>query len=213
MALNVTHRTLKRKADLEKDHPELLDFEHFSEKTVWDNFRNGSNEAYSYMYIKFFPVLYNYGRQFTSDTTLVKDAIQDLFVELWKNKERLSSTDSIKYYLLSSTRRRIFRSIKRLKNLKRGDDQEVFGIVMPIEAQIIADQSEKEKVLKVREAVNKLTPQQREVIFLSFYENLSHDQIAKMLSIEVKTVYNLMGKAIHGLRKIIASILVLLLLA
>ena len=97
-----------------------------------------------------------------------------------------------------------------LKRYQRNANSEIFGIVMPIEAQIIASQDAKEQVLKIREAVNNLTPKQREVIFLMFYENLSHRQIAEMLSVEIKTVYNLLSKAIHGLKEIIAVLLILM---
>ena len=210
MALNVSHRALDKRVNLQEDHPHLADFESLPEKTVWDHFRNGSDEAYSFIYVKFFPVLYNYGRQFTDDVAVVKDAIQDLFVDIWNNRENLSGTDSIKFYLLAATRRRIVKSEGMLKRYQRNANSEIFGIVMPIEAQIIASQDAKEQVLKIREAVNNLTPKQREVIFLMFYENLSHRQIAEMLSVEIKTVYNLLSKAIHGLKEIIAVLLILM---
>lgn len=209
MTLNVTHRAPQKRIDLKNDYPYLADFENLPEKTVWDHFRNGSEEAYSFIYITFFPVLYNYGRQFTHDTALVKDALQDLFIHLWKRKEHLSPTDSIKFYLLAATRRRIIKLTGKLNVLSGNTDPEVFGMVMPIEAQIIADQNAKEQVLRVREAVNRLTPKQREVIFLMFYENLSHEQIAKILSLETKTIYNLLYKAIKGLKEIMGSLLLL----
>lgn len=210
MALNVSHRALDKRVNLQEDHPNLADFESLPEKTVWDHFRNGSDEAYSFIYVKFFSVLYNYGRQFTDDAAVVKDAIQDLFVDLWNSRENLSGTDSIKFYLLAATRRRIVKSDGMLKQYQRNANSEIFGIVMPIEAQIIANQDAKEQVLKVREAVNNLTPKQREVIFLMFYENLSHQQIAEILSLETKTVYNLFGKAINRLKKIIGTLLILM---
>ena len=210
MTLNVSHRALDRGVNFREDHSHLADFESLSEKTVWDHFRNGSDDAYSFIYVKFFPVLYNYGRQFTSDEAVVKDAIQDLFVDLWNSREHLSGTDSIKFYLLAATRRRIVKSDGMLKRYQRNANSEIFGIVMPIEAQIIASQDAKEQVLKIREAVNNLTPKQREVIFLMFYENLSHRQIAEMLSIEIKTVYNLLSKAIQGLKEIIVILLILI---
>lgn len=209
MTLNVTHRALRKRVNLKEDHPHLADFENLPEKMIWDHFRNGSEEAFSFIYVKFFPVLYNYGRQFTNNTALVKDALQDLFIDLWKRKEHLSGTDSIKFYLLAASRRRIIKLTGKLKVLNGDTHSEVFGIVMPIEAQIIADQQAKEQVLLVREAVNRLTPKQREVIFLMFYENLSHQQIAKMLSLETKTIYNLVYKAIKGLKEIIGPLLVL----
>ena len=76
---------------------------------------------------------------------------------------------------------------------------------MPLEYQIIEELKEKEKILKLRRAVNALTPQQREVIFLTFYENLSQEQVASVLSVEIKTVRNLLWKSIKALRSLIAT--------
>ncbi len=208
MPLNVSHSALDKRVDLKKDHPLLADFESLPEKTVWDHFRNGSDEAYSFIYIKFFPVLYNYGRQFTADTALVKDAIHDVFVNIWNRKEHLSPTDSVRFYLLASIRRRIVKSVGKLKKNDRNRSR-TFEIVMPIEAQIIAHQNEKEQILKVREAVNRLTPRQREVVFLMFYEDLTHKQIAQMLSLETKTIYNLLSKAMIALKKVMGPLVIL----
>lgn len=52
-------------------------------------------------------MLYRYGFQYTKDKALIKDAIQDLFVELRQKRKRLSHTTSIKLYLYKSIRRKI----------------------------------------------------------------------------------------------------------
>ncbi len=42
---------------------------------------------------------YNYGYHLVSEAALVKDAMQDLFADLWRTRRNLSDTTSIKYYL------------------------------------------------------------------------------------------------------------------
>ena len=101
MALEITYRNDHSPVA----HPAKQDtgfahsFENLSEKQLWQLFKNGSEDAYAFIYHKYFHVLYNYGRQFSDSKEGVKDCIQDLFVEIWDRKENLGDTDSIKFYL------------------------------------------------------------------------------------------------------------------
>lgn len=188
--------------------------EKFSEKEIWMNFKNGSREAFAFMYESHFFQLFNYGRQFCTNKELVKDCIQELFVELWNKRKNLGETDAIKFYLFKSLKRKIIRKLSQHPNLSAHSqalDKNIFEIVLPIENELIAEQDEQERKQKIRNAVNKLSAQQREVIFLMFYENLSYDQIAELLSVKTKTVRNLLGKAIQSLKNKLLFILFFLL--
>ena len=51
-----------------------------SDKELWIDFLSGEKEAFKTIYEKYFPELFNYGCYFLDDEDLVKDCIQDLFV-------------------------------------------------------------------------------------------------------------------------------------
>ena len=53
------------------------------------------DRAVSYIYSEYFPILYRYGMKFSVDNFLWKDTIQDLFVDLIKNRETLGDYDNI----------------------------------------------------------------------------------------------------------------------
>jgi RNA polymerase sigma-70 factor (ECF subfamily) len=59
----------------------------FSEEQIWKAFKDGSDEALSFIYYQYAPKLYNYGRQFCAEDQ-VKDAIQDLFCEMIQSRGR-----------------------------------------------------------------------------------------------------------------------------
>ncbi|MDF9796429.1 RNA polymerase sigma factor (sigma-70 family) [Catalinimonas alkaloidigena] len=173
---------------------------------LWKELKAGSEEAYAFIYHHYFFVLYNYGRQFCDSKERVKDCIQDLFVSIWDKKERLSDTDSIKFYLFKSLKREILRKKPGLPSINLENkilEKSDFEMVLSLEHHLIAREEEKERLYQIRGAVNALSDQQREVIFLLFYENLSQQQTAELLSIKVKTVRNLLWKATCALRKIV----------
>jgi len=84
-----------------------------SDKQLWKTFKAGGKTDFAQIYEKHAAVLYNYGRHIRTDQALVKDCIQELFIDIWKNRKTLGATDSIKFYLLKSLRRKIIYEAKK----------------------------------------------------------------------------------------------------
>lgn len=63
------------------------------EAAIWEAFKMGNESAFIFIYETYFDPLFIYGNQFTNNEDLVKDAIQDLFVEVRKNRRKLGRTD------------------------------------------------------------------------------------------------------------------------
>ena len=51
---------------------------------LWELFSEGKEIAFSHIYGTHFEGLFQYGCQFTKNESLVEDALQDMFIELWK---------------------------------------------------------------------------------------------------------------------------------
>jgi hypothetical protein len=83
------------------------DPEKILEGEIWQNFKDGEEKAFIWIYKTYFDTLYNYGRQFDLDTEFVKDQIQDLFIYIRNNRKQLADVKSIKFYLFKSLRKKI----------------------------------------------------------------------------------------------------------
>jgi RNA polymerase sigma factor (sigma-70 family) len=183
---------------------------------VWGSFLKGNKQAYAYIYQSYFSKLYNYGRKFSTDTELIKDCIQDLFTKLWRNKEHLGHTTSIKNYLFTSFRRILIERIVQHKGLATDEaltESYNFEITCSYESLLIEDQQDQERKEELSKAIQALTGRQREAIFLKFYENLSYEEVSVIMSISTKATYKIVGKAIAALRESVKKIYFLLLLS
>lgn len=181
------------------DEQELPDYE------IWNLFRSGSDSAFNHIYQKYFDKLYNYGCQFTQDTSLVEDALQDLFIELKRRCEHLSPTDKILPYLYSAFRRKMIRFRANLSRFKELDSADSFLIVAGTDEFIINNEEEKENHLRLQKALNELPENYREIIYLFYYENLSYEEIRAIQGFtNIKSARNLLYKAVNSLRKLIA---------
>lgn len=172
---------------------------------IWQRFKKGDEKAFSYLFDTYHLQLFEYGCRFTPDEHLVRDSIQDLFFELARKKEKLTSTDNILFYLLKSLRQRIFANLRKAKSNQAELKEELldeFRLNYSTEVDVV----EKELRLdQLAEAINELPPRQKETIYLKFYKNLSNSEVAEVMQISYQSVGNNIQKAIHKLKNLLES--------
>lgn len=169
------------------------------DNSLWKQFQEGDLEAYAVIYKKYFFVLYQYGRKITVDENLVKDCVQDLFIKIWNNRERLSETTSVKYYLFTCLRNKLLDHLrsnqhKHEASLTSIDDKMIADIIVPD----LGEDYRKEKVLK---AINNLSEYQQQLLKLKFTEERTNKEISEALGITMQSVYNAVFKTLRIIRK------------
>lgn len=167
-----------------------------NDKELWNRFKQGDEDALKIIYYSHFKNLYNYGRKFSSDQGLVEDCIQNLYVDLINKKEKLGDTDNIKLYLLKSVKRRIIRKLQNEKHIDKLD----FSLFDVVETEMSSTDNEKLSD-KLRSAIDTLSSQQREIIYLKYFNFLGNKEIAEVLDINYQTVRNVLVTALKKLRK------------
>ncbi len=181
---------------------------------LWDLLRIGNETAFEELYRRYFQVLFSYGKRLLNDEDVVKDAIQDLFVDIWRTHKYLNQAQSVKFYLISSLRRKIHRSLK--PDYLLGDDWEnVNEQLLPVHPSVEKDFTQIEEDYLNKEKVNswliKLPERQNEALVLRYFHNFEYAEIAQILDIKEQTARNLVQKAIILLRKMAISLIITLL--
>lgn len=183
---------------------------------LWNSLRQGSREAYEVIYRKHIDRLYNYGMYVFMDNKLVEDAAHDVFVTLWRRREHLGETRSIRFYLCRALKNNIVRKLKTKERLSaRYSLPEDFALdhIESPEFELIARQLSKETSETLSRAIDSLPEKQREIIIYRFYNNLSSQEISLRMSIGLDSTYTLLSRALRELRKNIKDLYLLLLLA
>lgn len=170
---------------------------------LWRDFRQGSKEAFEALYHRHADHLYNYGVHTFMDKALVEDAIQDLFLDLWRRKEFLGETDSVRFYLFKSLKRNIARKIKIYEKL---DEKLLSGFMDEqhsdsAEAAVITNESFRRRSEILDRAIRFLPERQRAIIVYRFYQDLTPAEIASLMSLSIDSTYTLLSRAVHTLRK------------
>tara|TARA_B100001245_G_scaffold232068_1_gene213744 strand:- start:816 stop:1490 length:675 start_codon:yes stop_codon:yes gene_type:complete len=177
-----------------------------SEDLIWERFKSGNETALTYIYRTYSNTLFNYGCQFVDDRDLVRDTLQDLFIDLINSRERLGATSSIKFYLMKSFRNKLVKAIKKSQRRREVEDdssKDSFLVTISAEARWINGQLDQRKEKLIQDSLNQLPALQREALVLYFFEGLKYEQIAEMLGIKVKSSRALIYRSTESLGKIL----------
>ncbi len=153
------------------------------------------------VYQEYFPLLFNYGIQIAGNRALVKDAIQDLFIELRTKLALLQAARSVKAYLYTALRRKLVKMTAEEGKYLHLSDQTSFEVVIPYESSLVARQAGDEQRARLAIAFETLTRRQKEAVYLKFYEALSYEEVAATMQLEdVKSARNIIYKAIRAMK-------------
>jgi RNA polymerase sigma factor (sigma-70 family) len=171
---------------------------------LWSNVIRGNPDAFLSLYESNYQSLFSYGFSLSADRELIKDCIQEMFIEIWKTRATMNhKVTNTRSYLFTWLRRKIFRELSRLNSEKNKEGlfENSLSNILPYEDLLIAFQQNEEDRCNLRSCLKNLSRGQMEVIRLKFFENLSYAEIATKTSLSVRTVYNLIYEALGNLKK------------
>src|SRR3954468_11928118 len=127
----------------------------------------------------------------------VDDASQDVWMDVFRDLKSLVDPGAFVPWMYRIARNRAFRVLRR-SNLPTSAIDDV--AMTQADEQ---DQFDVEDVEQVRKALDDLVPEHREVLLLRFIEDMSYDDIARVVQIPVGTVRSRIHNAKRTLRRII----------
>lgn len=172
-----------------------------SDEVLWTKLRRGNKVALRALFLRYHDSLFQYGLSICSTRPLIKDCLQELFFQLWKKRETLSKVQKVKGYLWIAFRRRLMRKLK--EENKNGSITEQYlpeRKKISVERTIIQKEQQANRHKLLHKVLNILSPREREVLFLKYFEGMSYSEIEEIMGIEYQTARNYIYRAISRLR-------------
>ncbi|MGP1477100.1 MAG: RNA polymerase sigma factor [Phocaeicola sp.] len=167
----------------------------------WEQFVSGDDNAFAWIYAAYVQRLFHYGVCFCPDKELVKDCIQSLFTDLFKNRFQTNQPKNIKVYLFSALKNNLFKEIQR-KQMREGITDDIhFSLDLSAEEQYIADEKYLLEKKKVSQLLSLLTPRQKEIIYFRFIQEMSMDEICSIMNLNYQSAQNLIQRSLNKLRE------------
>ena len=138
----------------------------------------------------------------TQDLDLAEDILQDSFVKLWENCEKVNY-DKSKSYLFTVANNLFLNIVKHKKVILKHHQQSTSKTNLETPEYIMM---EKEFLIKIEAAISMLPEKQKEVFLMNRIEKKKYKEIALILDISVKTVEKRMHFALKTMRKKIGNV-------
>lgn len=148
-----------------------------SDEELADAFRSGDDGAFSILYERYRRTLYVFGERMLGSAEAAADLVQDTFLGIYERRHELQSLRSFRGWLFTVGRNRCLTLLRQQKTRGRlgaSADSE------PQEKEPPALLESAEESRLVQRALAEMPPEQREVLVLREYQELSYREIAEI---------------------------------
>ncbi|PHN05935.1 RNA polymerase sigma-70 factor [Flavilitoribacter nigricans] len=169
-------------------------------RAIISRLKNSDISAFDDIYRAYASRLFGFALNLVKSQKDAEGIVQEVFLKLWKNREKIDLHTSFDSYLFTITYNTVVSLLR-----KRSSEKKYIDYVQSIQIPRVADSSVDELEWRelqdqVNSIVDQLPARQQEVFRLSREEGMTHAEIAEALNISINTVENHMGRALKFIR-------------
>ena len=165
------------------------------------------------LFMTFYPTLSAFCAKYVKDKDIVRDIIQDIFLTVWENRNKLDFSTPLHSYLLKLSHNNCINYLEHLK-VENKYRQILAKKLMEMETgyddlfdQLVADTIQKQ----IEKTVVQFPVQCRDIFRKSRYKGMTNQEIAEDLNISIRTVETQIYRALKILKKTLFQMLMFLL--
>ena len=168
---------------------------HTDDKALIEAFQAGDDFAFVSLYNRYKGPIFTYCLKMLLDRDLAQDVMQETFLRIYENRDRLLNTNSFRAWTFTIARNQCLNQF-RLSN-KHVQLDEAFAASLPLAAAQSQEATleKSEQVALVNHFLGRLKPEYREVIVLREYQNMTYDEIAAVTRSTLSAVKSRLFKA------------------
>ncbi len=170
------------------------------------SFQEGNTRAFDALLDRHQERIYNTILFMVKDSYLAEDLIQEIFIKIIDNLKQRKYNEEGKFlpWALRISHNFCvdhFRKVKRTPTIKTSDDQDLFEVINHSDHSADYKMTRKQTHQDIQQLVDLLPEEQREIIVLRHYANLSFKEIATMTNCSINTALGRMRYGLINLRK------------
>lgn len=182
------------------------------ESDILNKLRNNDKDSLGKLFFFYYKPLLIFANKFVNEDN-AKDIIQDCFLDLWHNRNKIKITTSIQAYLFTIVKNRCYKYLK--ENLQKAGKSANVNLQLKQKELLYYINSEKSILeFDVKDRIEKVInhlPEKCCIIFKeSRFNGQSNKEIARKYGISIKAVEKQITKALKLFREEFRDILILL---
>lgn len=199
MSLQTATRTVLRSRARSSER----DLAHVSDEALLSLIAGSDEDALAELYDRFGGVAYGLALRILRDEALAQDAVQEAFLTVWRTADRfLAERAQARTWVLTIVHRRTVDLLRR-EDRRRSDSLE--GAPEPAAPERVDEEATVRFERRiVQQALQQLTPEQREALELGYYGGMSQSELAERLGVPLGTIKSRMFSGLSRLRELLA---------
>ena len=170
----------------------------------------GSSKAFRALYSHWEPTLSSFIFQVTRSKVITAEIVQDVFLKIWMTRESLVDVKDFKAYLFVISKNRAINALKKsLADLER---MKKYASEVPFNEQPEDEDNDQLPFTLIDEAIDQLSPRQKEIFLLHRHERYSYREISEQLGINKESVKTHLSLAIKSIKNHIETKIALIIL-
>jgi RNA polymerase sigma-70 factor (ECF subfamily) len=159
--------------------------------------REGNESAMAVLFDRYSKVVYSVALRVLRDPASAEDVLQEVFMQIWRNPDGFVATrGSLGGWLAVVARNRSIDTLRRKRPTEQVDDMSLASNYD------LANEAERNSLMeKARTMIYKLPVEQRKTLEMSFFDGLTHSEIAEITGDPLGTVKTRIRSALISLRK------------
>lgn len=157
-----------------------------------------SNRIFESLFRSNFKDLIRFVYGYVNDTEVAKDIVHDVFLTVWRNREKLDDSYPMRPYLFTLCRNSALDYLKHLRVVSM-NEQGLSRFFQEVADDREADVYEK-RLVRMKEKLADLPEKQREVLLKCFVEGKKYKQAADEMNISVNSVKTHISRGLQYLR-------------
>lgn len=171
-----------------------------SEKEVLVKIAGGDRHAFNLLFKHYHKYVHAFSRKITHSDSLAIEVVQDIFLKIWLNREKLVNVDSFGAYLNRLVRNHCFNVLRQLAQEKKSGAIHLKDVT-DVDRSTIEQLDYRETESILNEAIEMLSPQQRMVYMLCHQQGHKYEEAAEKMNISHQTVHAYMKDALRKIRE------------
>ena len=185
----------------------LMSYTHFSDKELIERYQEGCVACFEVLLERYKSKVYSYIMMLAKDKLLAEDLFQDTFVKIIRTIKADLYHDEGKFiqFAMRIAHNLIIDHFRRAKKLPIVDSvSEDYNVIDNLR---ISDPSKEQQMIReqvyadLRKMIDYLPSEQREVLFLRMYQDMSFKDIAEVTNVSINTALGRMRYALINMRK------------
>ncbi len=170
-----------------------------NEKELLAQIQDGSQLAFRLLFERYHPFVYAFSHRITRSEELAEEIVQDVFLKIWLDRERLSTIDHFPAYLNRIVRNHCFNVLRKLALEAKHVSQHMVDFE-EADHSTVENMDYKDVKQMLDDAVESLPAQQKRVYQLCHQEGLKYEEAAERLNLSQQTVHAYMKEALRKIR-------------